>query len=118
MRRILLLLLVLAALAPVYGGLSAANAAGPALEPAKVGEAAAHPYAGLDPKSFWQAVERDRRSPTEMPGVTGSFEHPSPHGPKRTGSEVSPAHAPGLHSTSPKCTAQRPGVDSSRTSSC
>lgn len=90
MRRILLLLLVLAALAPVNGGLSAANSAGSAAAPAEVGEAAAHPYAGLDPKSFWQAVERDRHSPTEMPGVTGSFEHPSPHGPKRTGSEVKP----------------------------
>jgi subtilisin family serine protease len=88
MRKILLMLLVLAALAPFLGAISAASAAVSAPDPVKDGEASAHPYAGLDQKAFWQAVERDRRSPTEMPGVTGSLEHPSPHGPKRTGSEV------------------------------
>lgn len=45
--------------------------------------ASEHPYAGLSGSRFWQAVERDRLSPTQMPGATGLAHRPSPHGPFR-----------------------------------
>jgi|GEM_PF-2970325 len=76
-------------LVPPSAEIRAANAVAPP-DGAKEAGAAVHPYAGLDQKAFWQATERDRRSPTELPGITGSFEHPSPHGPKRSAGEAKP----------------------------
>ena len=65
-----------------------------AIEAGEPEQRPAHPYNHLGRAAFWQAVERDRMSPTQMRGATGSFHFPSPHGPFRNDPEQGiPKHA-------------------------